>query len=59
MRMFHCYESGHWVGCVRFLNEQTWSIQENSEFYSSLQHIFILIVHAKQQKQSSLFLFLK
>ena len=18
--MFHCYKSGHWVGCVRFVN---------------------------------------
>ena len=40
-------------------NCEWWSIQENSEFYSSLQHIFILIVHARQEKQSSLFSFLK
>ena len=57
--MFHCYKSCHWVECERFVNEQRWKIKENSEFYSSLQHIFILIVHARQQKQSSLFSFLK
>ena len=50
-----------WVRSLGWMceNYERWSIQENSEFYCSLQHIFILIVHAKQQKQSSLFSFLK